>query len=199
MTTASFVSNMFGLNKSLASPSAGFENQSLLAAQAAKTANDVKMAQAATGDQSGGRRRKRKSPKKPCQMRVFLFNALNKKSPKRRQYRGGESSQVYPDTDLDQYMLLHDLAHKPTTGGYCGCNSAQNKGGELLTQAAWGGRKKRMPMAAYKKRLAAMSIEKLKKIAVKKGIKVSKKKGKVYVPLKKATLIEKLAARRSKH
>jgi hypothetical protein len=98
------------------------------------------------------------------------------------------------------------VSQSPTQirGGYCGCN--KNRGGtagvaydsnnNLLTQASMGGKAKKTVKSSnggdYKKKLEKLSVDKLKKIAANKHIKITKKKNGVVVYIKKSSIIKKL-------
>lgn len=61
-----------------------------------------------------------------------------------------------------------------------------------MEEISGGRRRKSMKIPAYKKYLEKMTVEKLKKSAAKKGIKITKKKDGKTVYLKKATLVKKI-------
>jgi hypothetical protein len=65
----------------------------------------------------------------------------------------------------------------------------------LLTQASMGGKNKKRSSGSgsdYKKKLDKLSVDKLKRIAANKHIKITKKKNGVVVYLKKSSIIKKL-------
>ena len=136
---------------------------------------------------------KRHMTKTPFVWRFIIVNGVVKKMKVGKRMRGGNShpAPITSDSDINQYLLLQpekpmsgaydSLAPLPSsikTGGYCGCNAnkAPSATGNLLTQTSTvvGGMSKKM--LAYKKKLDKLSVDKLKKIAYNKHIKITKKK-----------------------
>ena len=140
-------------------------------------------------------------PKKQFMWRFIITNGVVKKLKVAKKH-GGDSIPLNISTNPKQFLLLQE---NPTAalkkGGYCGCNksasavssasAAPDANGNLLTQAAlMGGMSKKMQ--DYKKRLEKMPVDKLKKIAGNKNIKITKKKNGVTTYLKKSSIIKKL-------
>lgn len=146
----------------------------------------------------------------PFMWRMVIINGMVKKMKVNRKKRGGFCP-LTMSNDPNQFLLLQPevknvQAQSPTMtnggkknkrGGGCGCNSGKNNNSNnLATQASMGGmKKKRMSMSEYKEKLQKKNVEKLKKLARSKGLKVVKKDG---TALKKSSIIRKLCDCRSK-
>lgn len=140
----------------------------------------------------------RNSPKKQFMWRFIITSGVVKKIKVGKKH-GGDSIPLGVNKDPKQFLLLQE---NPTAalkkGGYYDCNksasaasAAPDANGNLLTQAAlMGGMSKKMQ--DYKKKLEKMSVDKLKKIAGNKNIKITKKKNGVTTYLKKSSIIKKL-------
>lgn len=145
----------------------------------------------------------------PFMWRMVIINGMVKKMKVNKKKRGGYCP-LPMSNDPNQYLLLQpevkNVQGQPSSvkggkknkrGGYCGCQSGQNgSSNNLATQASMGGmKKKKMSMSEYKENLQKKNLEKLKKIARNKGLKIVKKDGTV---LKKSSIIKKLCDCRSK-
>lgn len=107
---------------------------------------------------------------------------------KKNKVKGGSDMINYkcPSTNYEKQFLELDTQF---------CNSAKAAYDKLNKNDMTGGKKKKptTKKGAYKNRLAKMTVKQLIKNAKNKGIKVTKKSNKKTKPIKKATLIGKLA------
>jgi hypothetical protein len=160
--------------------------------------------------QNGGGKKKKKSlgKKKPKTVMKSKPKSKGNKILIRRQvfgirYFGGEPDQ-FLCTKIGSSAPVAPIAPVQTMQGVQAMNGpntvpvskpVQSMNNNVMPVALTGGRKAKKVASAYK-RYANMTVEKLMKIASKKGIKTTKKKQGKTVQVKKATLIRKLCERK---
>jgi hypothetical protein len=156
----------------------------------------------------GGKKKKPLGKKKPKTMMKSKPKSRGNKFLIRRQvfgirYFGGEPDQ-FLCTKIGSSATTAPAAPTQTVplAGVQAMNNTvpaskpvQSMNNNVMPVALTGGRKAKKVASAYK-RYANMTVEKLMKIASKKGIKTTKKKQGKTVQVKKATLIRKLCERK---
>jgi hypothetical protein len=140
-------------------------------------------------DGGGKSRRKSKSRKVSSKNKVRKVRKVRKMPMKRRPMRfgyfGGAERFICTKDETTNPAPAPAPAPAPGTGTGTGTGTG-------ITAPLMGGGKSARYMSAYKKFLKGMTLEKLQRLAVSKGIKIKKKRNGKTSYVKKSTLVSKL-------